>query len=133
MFKLVIAVEFENLPGFTALNYVLMHMHHLLPRSLLQADQNLKHWSGFLQLSPICRISCEIPLLRGVAQAIWSTSCCPEHVLLSVVNSRCVSSLACLAWVAPTWDVPLLIAPAMLKCSFRESYYGVLMENISTF
>lgn len=105
-------MEFENLPGFTTLNYVLMHMHRLLVRSLLRGDQNPKRRSGFLQLSPLRRISCEIPLLRGTAQVVRSTSCCPEHTLLGAVKSRRVPSLGCLAWVAPTWDVPLLVAPA---------------------
>lgn len=41
MFKLVIATEFENLPGFTTPNYVLMHMHPLLARSLLQQIRTL--------------------------------------------------------------------------------------------
>lgn len=125
-------MEFENLPGFTTLNYVLMHMHHLLVYSLLRGDQNPKHWSRFFQLSPVRRISCEIPLLRGIAQAVWSTSFCPEHILFCVVKLRCVSSHACLAWVAPTWDVPLLVAPAV-EMLVQGSCYGVLMENISTF
>lgn len=90
-----------------------MHMHPLLVCSLLWGDQNPERWSSSLQLSSICRNSCEIPLLHGMAQAIWRTSCCPEHILLRVVKSRCVSSLTCLAWAAPTWDVSLLVAPAV--------------------
>lgn len=90
-----------------------MHMHPLLVCSLLRGDQNPERWSSSLQLSSICRNSCEIPLLHGMAQAIWRTSCCPEHILLWVVKSRCISSLACLAWAAPTWDVSLLVAPAV--------------------
>lgn len=132
MFKLVIATEFENLPGFTTLNYVLMHMHPLLVCSLLQGDQNPERWSSSLQLSSICRSSCEIPLLHGMAQAIWRTSCCPDLILLQVVKSRCVSPLTCLAQAAPTWDVSLLVAPAV-EILVHGSYKGVLMENISSF
>lgn len=113
MFKLVIATEFENLPGFTTLNYVLMHMHPLLVRSLLRGDQNPERWSSSLQLSSLCRSSCEMPLLHGMAQAVWRTSCCPVLILLWVVKSRCVSSLVCLAQTAPTWHVSLLVAPAV--------------------
>lgn len=79
--------------------------------------EEIRTWnvgSGFFQLSPICRISCEIPLLCGIAQGAGSPPRCPEHhALFCVVKSRCVSSLACLAWVAPVWDVPLLGAPAV--------------------
>lgn len=113
MFKLVIATEFENLPGFTTPNYVLMHMHPLLVCSLLRGDQNPERWSSSLQLSSRCRSSCEIPLLHGMVQGVWRTSCCPELILLWVVKSRWVSSLTCLTQTAPTWDVSLLVAPAI--------------------
>lgn len=81
-------------------------MHHLLVCSLLWGDQNLKCWSTFLQLSPICTISCEIPFLHGIAQAVWRTFCSvwlKQDVFLSSRVSPCVT---------PTRDVPLLIAPA---------------------
>ena len=99
-------MEFENLPGFTTLNYVLMHMHHLPMRSLLRGDQNPKGWSSFFQLSPVCRIFCESPLLCGIARGAQSMFC-------SAWSNRDVSSLTCLAWVAPTWVVPLLVALAV--------------------
>lgn len=93
MFKLVIAKEFENLPGFTTLNYVLMHMHRLLVCSLLQRDQSLELWNSFLQLSPIHRFFSEISLLHGTAWSVQSLSCCPE---LRALKSRSVSSFVCL-------------------------------------